>query len=143
MPTWMTQTCFFLAFICIIKAYTFSSLNFPRRSQKVFRYTINFALKDNFVNGNAKVSNERIDPAFYVEDLYGVLGVPATASREELKEAYWSISSRNHPDRNNVISTLLFDFHCKNNRKFEIFISLSRWKLSISFEMHLTLTKFL
>lgn len=52
---------------------------------------------------NAKDTSERIEPAVYVEDLYGVLGVFPNASREELKEAYWAISFKNHPDRNNVL----------------------------------------
>jgi len=52
---------------------------------------------------NAKETTERIEPAIYAEDLYGVLGVSPNASREELKEAYWAISLKTHPDRNNVI----------------------------------------
>ena len=52
---------------------------------------------------NSKESYEKIDPAVYSEDLYGVLGVSPNASREELKEAYWAISFKNHPDRNNVL----------------------------------------
>eukprot|EP01035_Chromulina_nebulosa_P026048 gene26048-34047_t len=55
---------------------------------------------------NSKESYEKIDPAVYSEDLYGVLGVSPNASREELKEAYWAISFKNHPDRNNTIEAL-------------------------------------
>ena len=34
-------------------------------------------------------------------DLYSVLGVPKTASAEEIKKAYRKLSLQNHPDRNN------------------------------------------
>ena len=59
-------------------------------------------------NSNAVPSAESITPATYRSDLYGVLGVPRNASREELKKAYWNIVSYNHPDRNNSEEALWF-----------------------------------
>lgn len=43
---------------------------------------------------------EAIEPAKYLNDLYGVLGVTKNASAKELKQAYWNIAMRHHPDRN-------------------------------------------
>eukprot|EP01041_Mallomonas_annulata_P001602 gene1602-3094_t len=45
-------------------------------------------------------TEDTIDPASYTKDLYKVLGVLPNASRTELRDAYWSIASQNHPDRN-------------------------------------------
>jgi len=63
-----------------------------------------YALKsDEFAySENVKISEERIEPTVYVDDLYGALGVSQNASMQELKDAYRSISFRNHPDRNKV-----------------------------------------
>ena len=44
-------------------------------------------------------SNEIIDPAIYSSDLYEVLGLLRNASKAQIKDAYWTIASRNHPDR--------------------------------------------
>lgn len=44
-------------------------------------------------------SDEIIDPAIYSSDLYEVLGLLRNASKSQIKDAYWSIASRNHPDR--------------------------------------------
>lgn len=44
-------------------------------------------------------SDEIIDPAIYSSDLYEVLGLLRNASKAQIKDAYWSIASRNHPDR--------------------------------------------
>ena len=40
--------------------------------------------------------------AEYEKDLYGVLGVSSNSTKEQLRDAYWAIASRNHPDRNSV-----------------------------------------
>ena len=44
-------------------------------------------------------SDEIIDPAIYSSDLYEVLGLLRNASKAQIKDAYWTIASRNHPDR--------------------------------------------
>ena len=49
----------------------------------------------------ATPTNENITPAFYADDLYGVLGVSLNATKQELRNAYWAIAFQNHPDRNN------------------------------------------
>ncbi len=49
----------------------------------------------------ATPTNENITPAYYVDDLYDVLGVSPNATKQELRNAYWGIAFQNHPDRNN------------------------------------------
>ena len=44
-------------------------------------------------------SDEIIDPVIYSSDLYEVLGLLRNASKAQIKDAYWTIASRNHPDR--------------------------------------------
>jgi len=44
-------------------------------------------------------SDEVIDPTIYASDLYDILGLPRNATKSQIKDAYWSIASRNHPDR--------------------------------------------
>ena len=44
-------------------------------------------------------SDEIIGPAIYSSDLYEVLGLLRNASKAQIKDAYWTIASRNHPDR--------------------------------------------
>lgn len=44
--------------------------------------------------------NESIAPTFYNEDLYATLGVPSSATKEQIKAAYWRLAFANHPDRN-------------------------------------------
>ena len=102
----------FLLFIDFFKRES-SFLLIHRRVDKLYCFIIPAAGQQSYVRNptqiyrlattNAKESDEKIEPAFYSEDLYGVLGVSPNASRDELKEAYWSISSQNHPDRNNVL----------------------------------------
>ena len=47
-----------------------------------------------------------IEPTVYQEDLYGVLGVPMNASKVQLRDAYWAIAFRTHPDRNDTPEAL-------------------------------------
>jgi curved DNA-binding protein CbpA len=54
----------------------------------------------------AKPTDESISPTFYQEDLYAVLGVSINATKKDLRDAYWSIASANHPDRNDTPEAL-------------------------------------
>jgi len=58
-------------------------------------------------NNLAQNSEERIEPAIYSNDLYGVLGVSSNATSDELKKAFWSIAAQNHPDRNDSPEALM------------------------------------
>ena len=45
---------------------------------------------------------ENLTPANFSSDLYGVLGVSRSANKDQLRDAYWAIARKNHPDRNKV-----------------------------------------
>lgn len=47
-----------------------------------------------------------IEPTVYQEDLYGILGVSLNASRVQLRDAYWAIAFKTHPDRNDTPEAL-------------------------------------
>lgn len=51
-------------------------------------------------------TNEKIEPAFFDEDLYAVLKTSQNATKSELRDAYYSIAFLNHPDKNNSIEAL-------------------------------------
>lgn len=48
----------------------------------------------------AAASNMTIEPTYFEEDLYKVLGLPFTATRQQIKESYLKKVYENHPDRN-------------------------------------------
>ena len=54
----------------------------------------------------ASPASESIAPAVYKTDLYGTLGIPRNSTREQIRDAYWAIVAKNHPDRNNSVSAL-------------------------------------
>lgn len=54
----------------------------------------------------ATPTEDAITPAEYEKDLYRVLGVSSNSTKEQLRDAYWAIASRNHPDRNSSIEAL-------------------------------------
>jgi DnaJ-class molecular chaperone len=45
-------------------------------------------------------------PTVYESDLYGVLGLSINATKVELKDAYWAIAFKTHPDRNDTPEAL-------------------------------------
>jgi len=45
-------------------------------------------------------------PTVYESDLYGVLGLSLNATKIQLKEAYWAIAFKTHPDRNDTPEAL-------------------------------------
>jgi curved DNA-binding protein CbpA len=47
-----------------------------------------------------------IAPTVYQEDLYNVLGLSLNATKVELRDAYWAIAFRTHPDRNDTPEAL-------------------------------------
>lgn len=47
-----------------------------------------------------------IEPTVYQEDLYGILGLSLNATRVQLRDAYWAIAFKTHPDRNNTPEAL-------------------------------------
>lgn len=47
-----------------------------------------------------------IEPTVYQDDLYGVLGVNINATKVQLRDAYWAIAFRTHPDRNDTPEAL-------------------------------------
>ena len=100
---------YFISFLLlnfkIIQTYhnVYNILNHPiykhnHRKQQLFH--TNNQLKATNTN------NEVIEPAIYNTDFYGVLGISKNASRLEVKNAYWGIASKNHPDRNKVYSNI-------------------------------------
>jgi DnaJ-class molecular chaperone len=58
------------------------------------------------LNSNAVPSSDSIEPAVYVYDLYGVLGLNRSSPVKDLKQAYLSIAFSNHPDRNSSLDAL-------------------------------------
>lgn len=62
---------------------------------------------NNHILKDTNTNKEVIEPAIYNTDFYGVLGITKNASRIEVKNAYWGIASRNHPDRNKVYIYIL------------------------------------
>ena len=68
--------------------------------------TTSYASPDYDTRTKAVDSSESVTPTFYEDDLYGVLGVNYTATRKELKDAYWNIAFSTHPDRNNTPEAL-------------------------------------
>jgi hypothetical protein len=51
-------------------------------------------------NTRAQVTNETITPPVYNEDLYATLGVPSSASKTIIKNAFRRLAYANHPDHN-------------------------------------------
>jgi hypothetical protein len=62
--------------------------------------------KSKLLSSKAVETNDAILSSFYEENLYEVLNIKSDATKLQVKEAYWSISARNHPDRNNTIESL-------------------------------------
>ena len=54
----------------------------------------------------ASDSSLKIEPTVYQEDLYGILGLSLNASRVQLRDAYWAIAFKTHPDRNDTPEAL-------------------------------------
>ena len=50
----------------------------------------------------AKETSDSIDSTNYLSNLYEILGMQRNATKIELRNAYWNIASKSHPDRNNV-----------------------------------------
>lgn len=55
---------------------------------------------------NVVPTDDAVTVAVYDEDLYGVLNVATNATKRELRDAYWNIALKNHPDRNDSIEAL-------------------------------------
>ena len=51
-------------------------------------------------------SSISIAPTVYREDLYDVLGLSLNATKVELRDAYWAIAFKTHPDRNDTPEAL-------------------------------------
>lgn len=69
------------------------------------------------IRGNRRLSTElhetfatgiglSIEPTVYQDDLYGVLGLHLNATKVQLRDAYWAIAFRTHPDRNDTPEAL-------------------------------------
>jgi DnaJ-domain-containing protein 1 len=112
---WLLRSSFIFVSLLLIQAFKInlkirwrfsgtSGLAQESESRVVTRQHRYYAIRDNRIKQaeNVQATDEIIEPAVYVDDLYGALGVAPNASKQELKEAYWALSFRNHPDRNNV-----------------------------------------
>ena len=89
------------------RSYTY--IHSPFRANKIFvgvRQVISYTKILSAVE-------DSIMPAVYVTDLYKALGVNKSATKDDLRDAYWSIAAKNHPDRNKVLEKFkTFDHFC-------------------------------
>lgn len=111
----LLRSCIVVLFLIFLQLSTVHCFFFPLflRASTYRRGKVGDKTSSTSLNSktSAQPSEESIGPTYYQTDLYAVLGVNRTASRTELKEAYWNIAASNHPDRNNVqISLKSFSF---------------------------------
>lgn len=79
----------------------FVKQSFDSRGARV-NQRISSKLYETYATGTAL----NIEPTVYQEDLYGVLGVPMNSTKVQLRDAYWAIAFRTHPDRNDTPEAL-------------------------------------
>lgn len=78
------------------------SFCFCLRFDKVRMRSINSKLFDIRLSPTTSGSELNITPTYYEDDLYKILGLSLNASRAELRDAYWAIAFRTHPDKNDT-----------------------------------------
>ena len=88
---------------CLRPKFVEASSSQPLKKSQLSRYPrASTILYETYASG----TSPRIDPAFYQEDLYEVLGLHLNATKVELRDAYWAIAFRTHPDRNDTPEAL-------------------------------------
>ena len=88
---------------CLRPTFVESSGSQYLKKNHLSRYQrVSTVLYETYASG----TSSRIEPAVYQEDLYEVLGLHLNATKVELRDAYWAIAFRTHPDRNDTPEAL-------------------------------------
>ena len=86
-------------FLCVSQSLAFLGLSSRRGLRRKVHEPPSLHL-------SSKSSPPEVAPAYYLMDLYGVLGVPKNSTSPEVRKAYMRIAFDNHPDKNNSAAAL-------------------------------------